>query len=128
MVNLLHMALGILLFACFVSTVLLARESAHYANGVRRARAERFTTGGSSSAGGEEDGALPVDEQMAVVPIEQVPASELESYAFPDIESAFGALGERLESMEENAIKFIEARDILNVVDKDSVRFAATGS
>lgn len=115
----LHMALGLLILACFVSATMIARESTH----LQRTRIELFTTTPASATPASPT--LTVDEQMASAPITQVPASEMETYAFPDIEAAFGALQERLATMEENAVKFIEARDILNVVDKDSVRYAA---
>jgi len=120
----LHMALGLLILACFVSATMIARESTH----LQRTRIELFTTTPASATPASATPASPtltVDEQMASAPITQVPASEMETYAFPDIEAAFGALQERLATMEENAVKFIEARDILNVVDKDSVRYAA---
>lgn len=116
----LHMALGMLVLACFVTLGLIARESAHLATTSNRLRAtnEPFTTT-------EEEEGPSVDEQMAIVPITQVPGSELETYTFPDIEAAFGALQDRVATMEENAKKFIEARDIMNVVHKDSARFDA---
>tara|TARA_B110000483_G_scaffold233192_1_gene301667 strand:- start:1904 stop:2185 length:282 start_codon:yes stop_codon:yes gene_type:complete len=53
--------------------------------------------------------------------LNKVNGSELEKYNFPDIEDGFEAILQKIEDMKRTAMKFIEARDLANVVRKDTV-------
>jgi hypothetical protein len=50
-----------------------------------------------------------------------VDGSQLENYDFQDIEKALEKITEKMESMRDTSMKFIEARDLANVVRADLV-------
>lgn len=102
-------SLGILLAACVCCLIFILTEN-------RRMRAcmvkdvrtkEPFTTSTESS--------------LKEAPLKKVSGSELETYNFPDIDSGFKAIVDKIDDLKKTALKFIEARDVANVVRKDTV-------
>lgn len=103
-------SLGILLAACVCCVVFILMEN-------RRMRGCILTGTGSKEAFADS----PSKASLPGAPLKKVDGSELENYDFPDIESGFEAILEKIEEMKKTAMKFIEARDLANVVRKDKV-------
>jgi hypothetical protein len=104
-------SLGILLAACVCCVVFILMENRRMRNCILTgARTKEAFADSPSKA-----------SSLPAAPLKKVDGSELEKYDFPDIESGFEAILEKMEDMKKTAMKFIEARDLANVVRKDKV-------
>jgi hypothetical protein len=56
-----------------------------------------------------------------------VNGSQLENYDFQDIDNALEKITEKMQSMRDTSMKFIEARDLANVVRTDLVSMVNKG-
>lgn len=103
-------SLGILLAACVCCVVFILMEN-------RRMRGCILTGAPTKEAFADS----PSKPSLTAAPLKKVDGSELENYDFPDIEIGFEAIVQKIEEMKKTAMKFIEARDLANVVRKDKV-------
>lgn len=62
----------------------------------------------------------PFVSDMKDARIALVPASELESYEFPDIEEVYTNIIQKVKTMKENSDKFIEARDVVKIMERST--------
>ena len=105
------LSLGILLAACVSCVLLILMENHRMRSCILRGtntNKEPFTD-------------PPPKSSVKDAPIQKVNGSELEKYNFPDIENGFEAILQNIEAMKKTAMQFIEARDLANVVRKDTV-------
>ena len=109
-------SLRVLLFACVICIAFIVLEN-------RRMRACMMYGGGYGETLPKKEPFVPPpsSNSMREHPLQPVEAAALESYDFGDIEAAFTKIGDKITTMKDTSMKFIEARDIVNVVRGDTV-------
>lgn len=112
-------SLRILLIACVICIAFIVFEKRHIQTCLKYRNYERCS---SRKPLPKEHFVPPASwNSMQEAPLQPVEASALESYHFGDIETAFKKILDKINTITETSMRFIEARDILNVVRKDLV-------